>query len=546
MSKILLEGGAGALLQEDGSSFILLEEIRHDADSETTGTANPTTHTHTPNDTPAGVVVTIVHSQSALDIVTGVTYGGVAMTRIATAQTPNDDGQSYLYFLGSGIPTGAQTVSVARSEATTLIHVVCSTISGDGDTEVIDFDTEVGNAAAPDPQDNLAYAGRSALTYGATYHGSTTAQPLTEFAGMVRIHDHGLISGNDQSVHSRSFNPQTDDFTFGYTANTKEQFAMVTAAIALVAASDPTSVSAAITTGGLNTSGAGKTGAIGSGAVTVGGLVTVGAGKTGAIGSGAVTVGGLVTSGTGSQVFSGTGAITPAGLNTSGQGKAGALGSGAITIGGVASSGAGSITFSGSGTVTTAGLGLSGSGSVEGAGVSGAGAITTGGLAVSGSGTVTPPPTGSGAITTAGLSLGGTGTVSGVDQPIDPWFPGRGEQITWQPRQPAKKKGKKHRHPMRIPRALRPVELPPVEFPPPLIIPPVPEAPAPLGQPFSPFDLPQRPISPLHPQGEIAAPAPPEPTGAHWSQYADQPYTCRDELEDMEIILAAVVEALNE
>lgn len=68
--------------------------------------------THTPSGTPAGVVVSYGQEGTTQDIVTGITYGGVAMARINRA-TANDN--SDLYFLGSSIPTGAQTVVVNLS-----------------------------------------------------------------------------------------------------------------------------------------------------------------------------------------------------------------------------------------------------------------------------------------------------------------------------------------------------------------------------------------------------------------------------------------------
>lgn len=129
---------------------------------------------------------------------------------------------------------------------------------------------------------------------------------------------------------------------------------------------------------------------------------------------------------------------------------------------------------------------------------------------------------------------------------LDPWFPGPGGQaeVVWRLHRPGERKTgkrKKHRHPMRVPRALRVVEV--IEFPPPLQLPPLQEPlPPPEPQPFigiRPEDV--RP--PLEPMAGEAAPmvAEMEEQPAHWSEYAHLPYTAEDENEELQAILAAVL-----
>src|SRR5690348_18115984 len=86
-----------------------------------TGTTGPWTWSHNTGTTsPEGVVVMICHGTENTDLVVSVTYGGVAMTRVQTNQdTTTEPGRSYIYFLGSGVPTGTQTVSVDLTSATT-------------------------------------------------------------------------------------------------------------------------------------------------------------------------------------------------------------------------------------------------------------------------------------------------------------------------------------------------------------------------------------------------------------------------------------------
>jgi hypothetical protein len=88
--------------------------------------------THTPVGTPKGVWVVIPQDTGQTDEVTAVTYGGVAMERVIAGSPTNpifrdgvggDDGGIYEYFLGSGIPTGAQTVAVTVNGAEEEMYV---------------------------------------------------------------------------------------------------------------------------------------------------------------------------------------------------------------------------------------------------------------------------------------------------------------------------------------------------------------------------------------------------------------------------------------
>lgn len=121
--------------------------------------------THTPVGTPRGVIVLISQGVSS-DAVAGVTYGGVAMTEIsgspnlkATAETGGVHG----FFLGSGIPTGAQTVSVDNGgvTATKLVHAI--TITASDDTEIVDSDATINSDSVANPSVTLSLSGRTSF-----------------------------------------------------------------------------------------------------------------------------------------------------------------------------------------------------------------------------------------------------------------------------------------------------------------------------------------------------------------------------------------------
>lgn len=125
--------------------------IAFDAGSQPTpATSDPLTWTHTPVGTPRGVFVAVHTSLSAADSVVAVTYGGVAMTEVTESPQStneggsNDDGMTHLFFLGAGIPTGAQTVSVDMSNTSFTRYARCVTVTAAGDTSLEDSEGAAG------------------------------------------------------------------------------------------------------------------------------------------------------------------------------------------------------------------------------------------------------------------------------------------------------------------------------------------------------------------------------------------------------------------
>jgi len=133
---------------------------------------NPMIWTHTPVGTPRAVVAAFVHGTSSTDHVLTVTYGGVAMTEIVRAtDTVTEPGAAELWFLGAGIPTGAQTISAALSIATTDdIHGISFSLTALTNTEVVSSGSI--NEDAANPTITLAKNGRVAWGTAAMYGGA--------------------------------------------------------------------------------------------------------------------------------------------------------------------------------------------------------------------------------------------------------------------------------------------------------------------------------------------------------------------------------------
>lgn len=184
--------------------------IAFDATTEATaGTSDPMEWTHTPSGTPRGVFVGIVRNTgSGQDEVSGVTYGGVSMTRVpnSTADDKADDsagetGSSYMYFLGSSIPTGDQTVSINYTNATSTRWAACVTVTAGGDTQLAGDEYTPIEADTANP--SITVTGISGASYAAAvlFSGQNAPGSVTAGTGFTKRQDHDF--GN-QTAHMES------------------------------------------------------------------------------------------------------------------------------------------------------------------------------------------------------------------------------------------------------------------------------------------------------------------------------------------------------
>src|SRR5690349_21415106 len=99
--------------------------------AETVGTAYSSTGSQTTSHAggaSARAAVVLIHQDaSATDQVSGVTYGGVAMTRIRSDSESTEAGRVYIYFL-DGVATGTQNV-IMTTTSTSTKQLVVGTVS---------------------------------------------------------------------------------------------------------------------------------------------------------------------------------------------------------------------------------------------------------------------------------------------------------------------------------------------------------------------------------------------------------------------------------
>jgi hypothetical protein len=119
--------------------------VAHSAASEshtgTTGSANQTSFswTHTQTGTPQGVLVFVYTFASTTALVTSVTYGGVSLTAVSggtATDTAGEPGRTDTYFLGSGLGSGNQTITVNRTNNATVMYATAATVTALYNTEV--------------------------------------------------------------------------------------------------------------------------------------------------------------------------------------------------------------------------------------------------------------------------------------------------------------------------------------------------------------------------------------------------------------------------
>lgn len=119
--------------------------VAHSAASEshtgTTGSTNQASFswTHTQTGTPQGVVVFVSTYASVSDFITSVTYGGIALTRLTGGLAQDGAGESGrldTFFLGSGLSSGNQTITVNRTNNATVMYAAAATVTAGADTAV--------------------------------------------------------------------------------------------------------------------------------------------------------------------------------------------------------------------------------------------------------------------------------------------------------------------------------------------------------------------------------------------------------------------------
>lgn len=183
---------------------------------------------------PEGLIVLIAHGSVSTDIVVGVTYGGIAMTRRqSNVDTTTEAGRTYIYTLESGVPSGTNTVSVDRTEGTTTMQVCAISVNAAGPLSFVDSDGINENIA--NPTVTLQYGGQECMSFGILYTGGAAPPGATGIASGCTN-----ITGVDLTAFATNPLRQTtagvSDFTIGWTTLTSDDVAFSAVALTDAAA----------------------------------------------------------------------------------------------------------------------------------------------------------------------------------------------------------------------------------------------------------------------------------------------------------------------
>lgn len=159
--------------------------VAYDAVSVAPGGAN-LSWTHTPTGTPRGILV-LCEDQG--QNITGCTYGGVAMTAVPGSPNGKNTGEQInlaAFFLGSGVPTGDQTVEISGT-LTEAFRGVAISLTADDDTEVVDTDVSINSDSVANPTATLSLDGRTsfvAMVFGSGVNALSSTPVFENWSGL--------------------------------------------------------------------------------------------------------------------------------------------------------------------------------------------------------------------------------------------------------------------------------------------------------------------------------------------------------------------------
>lgn len=186
------------------------------------------TVSYAPGTTIAGIFVIVLTPTHSDDRISGVTFGGDALTRVVSGiDTADEPGGAYLYFVGTSIPAGTQDVVISVAGAVnTQLRGVIGSVTAAADTEIADSDSLSANQT--NPQLTLDTGANNAAVVAGVYSGLSDVTSLTALSSQTQIQSDDF--GAHVTVSTRRTNIESGTITIGWTAAT-DDVAMVAAAI---------------------------------------------------------------------------------------------------------------------------------------------------------------------------------------------------------------------------------------------------------------------------------------------------------------------------
>jgi hypothetical protein len=166
-------------------------------------------------------VLVFVHTISATDTVTSVTYGGTGLTRVdggAAIDSAGEPGRTDLFFLGSGLASGNQTITVNRTNNATVMYAAAATVTAATATNVTGIVLLEGDGTMTVQSVTDGGAPTNSLRYAGAYSGLQAPPPAGTGSTLLTSIDFGnfgaaLVRETTAGTGARDvgFNSNSDD-----------------------------------------------------------------------------------------------------------------------------------------------------------------------------------------------------------------------------------------------------------------------------------------------------------------------------------------------
>lgn len=180
-----------------------------------------------PGSAPKGCVVFIIHNANS-DFIAGVDYGGVALTEVTGSplgKAGGEPGIVHAFFAGSGLPSGAQSVTVDTTSGSTYC-AVCYVLGGAADLELVDIETLNSNSLA-NPSMTLSLGGRECFAAVGGFSGQDTFGGVTPLSGWANSAEQDF--GSQMGISYAYNTIGTSDVTAGWTQTAEDVLAIAVA-----------------------------------------------------------------------------------------------------------------------------------------------------------------------------------------------------------------------------------------------------------------------------------------------------------------------------
>jgi hypothetical protein len=179
--------------------------------------------------TPSGVLIFVMRIDGdSTDAISGVTYGGVSVTAVdggLAIDAAGEDGLCKAFFLGTGVPTGAQTVQVTTSVGT--YWAGASTVTSVGDTAPAGVVLLQGDGTLAEQSVNDGSPGSPSMRYSGGFSGLQSPPTVGSNSTSLMSEDDGAVC----ALICRETTAGTGSRSVGFSSATTDDRAFVHLAI---------------------------------------------------------------------------------------------------------------------------------------------------------------------------------------------------------------------------------------------------------------------------------------------------------------------------